>query len=393
MKLSKKLIITALTLAATSLVVACGGAENNNPQETPEIPAEITDFRIPVVSKSMFIDETFDIKAEALPHSWMDRGVTYKSLDPSIASVDDKGIVTANAKGYTKILVSNKDGSVTKTVDISVFRPATSSGPIATAVSEVEAAQTKVDVNNLGIVSCYENWDTTVVRNGKLKSASYANQYFIYSTKDAYFYLKATEYDVLAPEGSKELVNYGYLFYVTEQYNLRVFRFRGDSGNYLDVSCSSSYDEGKSRLDVLYLTLDNFFTSGHELMTSNLEYFLSSSLLSVATSSNQAGTNGEAKLCFDYAERSVRPDVADYDDEQYRDIPVNTEYNFSIQLRTSWDGAFCKDRKAIQQFEYKINDDEYVRTDNIDYKFVPTGTELIIPDVTKYTRVDTLFDL
>lgn len=394
MKMSKKLLITALALAGTTLVSACGSQPDPEPVEPKETAPAVTEFRVPVSSKTLFVGETFSLNIEALPHTWLERKLTYTSDKPEVASVDENGLVTANAKGNAKITVSEGNNLVTASVDITVFRDNATSGQITSAMNELVNLQKNLSVENMEYIACDENWDTTITKNGKLKYASYDNQHFTLSVKNAYFRLDASSKEMLTEGGSREAMNYGYIFYVSEYYNLKVYRINGNTKNYIDVSVSDYEKQGVSRIEVLYLLMDNFFASGRDIMLGQLEYFLSSDLIEEATSkyASKVGTNGGATLAFDYG--SSYTTTADYEDEQYRDIPMYSEYEMSIKLRTDWgNNGWCKDRGAVQKADYEIGEDKYVRTDNIDYKFMVENVQPYYPDDKEFTRVATLFDL
>lgn len=61
------------------------------------------------------VGDTFQIESTVQPQG-ADKNITYKSLDPSIATVSDKGMITAKACGGTAIIVSNDDLQVSVSV-------------------------------------------------------------------------------------------------------------------------------------------------------------------------------------------------------------------------------------------------------------------------------------
>lgn len=66
------------------------------------------------------ISETGQITYEVLPANATDKSVTFTSGDDTIASVDNTGLVTAQAAGNTTITVTTTDGGFTATVTVDV---------------------------------------------------------------------------------------------------------------------------------------------------------------------------------------------------------------------------------------------------------------------------------
>lgn len=71
-------------------------------------------------STSIEAGYTETLTATVLPNNASDKSVTWSSSAPSIASVDENGVVTANAVGTAVITVTTTDGSKTATCNVTV---------------------------------------------------------------------------------------------------------------------------------------------------------------------------------------------------------------------------------------------------------------------------------
>lgn len=80
-------------------------------------------------NKSLFINETYNIETNLVSDN-EDKAIIYTSNDPSVASVDVQGKVTALKKGTTVISVENKAGGFKENVTITVAKKLTISSTI-----------------------------------------------------------------------------------------------------------------------------------------------------------------------------------------------------------------------------------------------------------------------
>lgn len=77
-------------------------------------------------SSNLKIGESITLKATINPDDASEKNVTWSSSDPRVASVDENGIVTANANGTAIIRVTTKDGAKTATCSVVVITPVSS---------------------------------------------------------------------------------------------------------------------------------------------------------------------------------------------------------------------------------------------------------------------------
>ena len=110
----KKIIyfLSALTLLFFS---ACN---NNN-----ALPVPVTDIAfepaLPTKSISLTIGKTYQLKAKVKPDNATNKTLTYTSDNPTIASVNDKGVITAHKTGSAKITVKAA-GGIAKDITVTI---------------------------------------------------------------------------------------------------------------------------------------------------------------------------------------------------------------------------------------------------------------------------------
>lgn len=99
-----------------------------NPEDDPQPPADetilVSDILItPSEDVSLEVTETVQLSAEVTPENATDKSVSWSSTDPTVASVDDKGLVKALKVGTTTIYVRSRDEGATAVKEITVFQP------------------------------------------------------------------------------------------------------------------------------------------------------------------------------------------------------------------------------------------------------------------------------
>ena len=84
----------------------------------PTVPA--TGVTLDAANATLIVDETKQLTATVLPEGATDSTVTWKSSDPTVATVDERGLVTAVSKGTATITVTTTDGGHTATCVVTV---------------------------------------------------------------------------------------------------------------------------------------------------------------------------------------------------------------------------------------------------------------------------------
>ena len=89
-------------------------------QATITVKKAVQDVTIAAASKTIKINETFDLNPTVIPADATDPSFTVSSSDENVAAVDAKGLVTARKDGTAVITVTANDRDIVKTCQITV---------------------------------------------------------------------------------------------------------------------------------------------------------------------------------------------------------------------------------------------------------------------------------
>ena len=111
----------ALAIAIAVLLSACGGGDPTQPAAMTVVPVQgvrVTPQSVQLTA----IGETKQLVATISPTNATDRVVTWESTDPSIASVDSAGLVTARSAGVGVFVTAfSRDGNFQSSANVGVF--------------------------------------------------------------------------------------------------------------------------------------------------------------------------------------------------------------------------------------------------------------------------------
>lgn len=93
---------------------------------TVTVLQHVTGVKFSEAKKQVVKGKSVTLKPIILPSDATDKGVTYTSSVPAVATVTDSGVLTAKAVGETVITVTTKDKSYKATMVVSVVEPVTS---------------------------------------------------------------------------------------------------------------------------------------------------------------------------------------------------------------------------------------------------------------------------
>ncbi len=86
-------------------------------------PNEVTSVSLDKTSVTLGVGNTTTLKATVLPTTASQKDVVWSSSNTQVASVNQSGVVTANAEGTATITVTTKDGGYTATCKVTVPKP------------------------------------------------------------------------------------------------------------------------------------------------------------------------------------------------------------------------------------------------------------------------------
>ena len=121
--------LTAVNEGKTQVVVEGIGANGSRVISTKDIeikPISVTGVSLNFSTKEVAVNKSFNLVPTVYPSNATHKEVTFSSDDPSIASINNNGKVTAKQEGSTTIRVVTKDGGFEASVKVDVVpsRPA-----------------------------------------------------------------------------------------------------------------------------------------------------------------------------------------------------------------------------------------------------------------------------
>ena len=479
----KKKVLFFLTVAAVSALAACNinvkpsssslipdesSSSESSSEDTPSssssssssepyIDPVTTDIVIPSVeldekyeaekpySDSMLLDHRFisvvaddgtnsannTEKIKGLPQPLQPaKELLFRSLDESIATVDEEGVVKGIAQGKTSIEVTDKNHpDVKKMVPVDVFtnlRPE----PKGTDDSGEEGSEdpqyhqdqidsilqslAEVDDSNLSRLVDHEIYEQCVYKNGVLHTYDISDEEFVLSKDDAYLRLTETDGEAKTDNGAITFTDYEWIFFTNEYYDTYVYHTQGDVKNYYPISTVGYMPEDptvNNRYAPMFEVLDNIFVSGREIFTNSIQNAQISGEkgLAAATTAeysnvkkncygsnlDENGNPEEGVFLFDYTSM-FNTETASQDDETRYGIPYGTPMPATQRLTyTVKDNKIAGYHVMLTQ-TYEYGGDSYVQTLYMEHNYEYFTDEnkdkfIKVPDVKDYNVVDYLF--
>lgn len=339
---------------------------------------------------SLFEGETKTIEARTTPRSKDPAELVYESSDTSVATINDKGELTAKGKGDATITVKDKTSGASDILYVSVDKDdlaGSDAKAAAKVITDYQAAQ------GMKCKKVYEreNFSYTRSKNETLQQSTYYTQDMVISVDDAYFYIGSDDEQIKVEGGSKEYSSSAWYIYTNESYDTYLFHIDGITKNYMVCDSTSFISQGGSRYDALLEVISNLFTSGSSIITRTLNDVTGKDNLDSAKSAEKAGSRGDGFLTFEMTQSGSGK--ADKDDEDDNAIPYGTPYEINIRVRYAWENYLCVSEDLVQEQSFEIGEDSYLDRYAINYHFQTEGFELEYPDRDAFTKVDDIFDL
>lgn len=241
--------------------------------------------------------------------------LAFRSLDASIASVDENGVVTAVKSGSTSIEVSDKahpdvkrivpvdvfdnlvpavvknDGTHYTQDEIDAAQPGDPAYGKTTSDWEIQPASeavdndkakialitdqlTSIDESGLTEIVDHELREMSTYKNGVRQQYNVWDEHLVCSKDEAYFRLYETDGDTKTEDGAMSFADYEWIFNTNKFYDTYVYHTSGTVKNYYPISTVDYMPENpdvNKRYAPMYEVLDNIFTIGHEIFTDTLE--------------------------------------------------------------------------------------------------------------------------
>ena len=108
-----------ICLAFAAIFLASCKAELDDSSITKTVPVQDISITKPGTPLSLVKGMTYQIEAAVLPENASDKKISYSSSDKNIATVNEKGLISANSVGVATIMLKAADG-VSKSISVTV---------------------------------------------------------------------------------------------------------------------------------------------------------------------------------------------------------------------------------------------------------------------------------
>lgn len=393
----KKRLLTILASAVGVISLsACGPTSVNSEVKTYDFLGtgytENEYFAVKEYCNNLAVGETKTLAVESLPASYVD-GLTFTSKDPSIVSVNEAGVVTGVKKGFTDIVITSKDGSVSDKVKVAVSE----------SVSK-ETAQATINSINAKYNDPSSIAPTKFLRReynieeyhceGELDHGSRSVEVMAYDMDKGYFFVEGPYLTYKVPHGQPEVSNGKWLFYsINDGLYVRMIHITSSSKNYFDLNTSSylTYD------DAIKAVLDMFFVNGRSIIENALEGYYGKEDFAgfVQYSGSKFSLIDDDSIYITYDEANSG-EVVEADDElNYYDIPADTVYSYTYHqeslIANNLYQALTVDMTMSYKLEGKNWERKFIRSQYYEGEFEISKVQ--DPKNNGYKLVDSIYDL
>ena len=326
------------------------------------------------------------------------------SRNPSIASVDENGLVTAVDVGETEIMVRDLNrASAGKFLKVSVVEKLAA----AKTTALYNTMQPYATAEHMDNFEDHEFYEKTVYKNGVLKTYDLWDQTLVYSQEHAYFRVYETDVERRVNGGADSFSSLDWIFYTNEYFDTYTFHSQGIQNNYF-VAATQAYI-GEDQTEPMLEVLDNIFVSGRKIFTQAFEHesesgtapgmYTLNNVLDYATKNysniknKKTGSTGPGNAIFS-CRINYSDSTADTDDESRYGIPYGTVIKASSETKYIIENFQVVGEQNVITQTYSFGGDDYTEVINSNHvitRYADPENDLYYPDKEQYTLVDYLF--
>ena len=415
--LSSTILLALVLVGCNSKKPTSSSASSESPiisssEEGPVVPdPEVIpdsfeeEIRTDVSTLALFVKDTQQIVAYPDFRTPMNN-LKFISKNPAVATVDEKGLVTAIADGETEIMVRDLNrASAGKFVKVQVVTKLTT----AKATTLYNTFKPYATSENMDNFEDHEMYEKTVYKNDELLTYDLSDQTLVYSQEHAYFRVYETDTERRLNGGSDSFADSDWIFYTNEYFDTYTFHSQGLANNYY-VAATQAYI-GEDQTEPMLEILDNIFVSGRKIFTQAFNgvdeetgrttygMFTLNNVLDYATQSysniknKKTGSLGDGHAIFS-CRINYSDSTADTDDETRYGIPYGTVMHAYADTKyIIKDFQVVAEQNSIVQ-TYEFGGDSYkevINSNHIITRYEDPENDLYYPDKEQYTLVDYLF--
>lgn len=420
MKNIRKSFLTVLALASCLTMSACG--EEPAPAVDPtsvgptfvgttlpdliEVKPSDKEFEGITVNYNkivLFEGETAQIEVECYPVRATKPAYKYVSSDTNLATVDANGVVTA-LEPYQKdsgeyvtsctITVKTPDDKIEKVIPVSVYKENVKSNKINTHIREIRTTQSNNDAAGNGIskIKLEETIYSANYKDGVTTSYLKENQNMTISIEDAYFQLEAIDVQSKVAGGTLGTSKIKYTFYTNESFDTWVFREQGSVRNCMKISTTSFVGVENGRYKALMAVLDNFFTSGSEIMTKQINSVLGTEALNDAVNGKNIASYESGQFVFN-ALQNFKNQKSSPKYEENLGIPADALFDFDFNGRYEFINSYVASENEYRKFDWNYQGNSYSMVESVECKYSISGFELEYPNKDGFAIVEDIYSL
>jgi len=345
-------------------------------------------------AKKSGFNETKQLSVTGNPTNAPVGKVTWTSNNPSVATVDETGMVTAIGAG-TAVITATSEAGVSCDSRVVVNNSNVTLNEAVKSANKIVASHGEEGFDTPDTVYVREDYEAIDTIDGVVQSRTRFAQQLWASQEHAYFRIISDDEEQKTEGGSVVPSRDAYLFYTTEDYISYVFCTSNNKANYMSLDQSFLVDEDKTPYDGLAQILESFFTSGAGIMTQQFEDVLGDDVITGKEYSGAVnkGSFGEDSGEFAFNTVDVRSGTISASDEADMGIPAGTRVTITDDFRYLWEDGLLSCKLIDEKLEYTIDGKAYCQHYIVNYYYQGRNVELWWPDMADFSLVDSIFDL
>lgn len=397
----KKRLLTLLTSAVGILALsACGknGVDDVINVSTFDINGQPQIFNDYFAQKSyvynLAVEGSEKISLESFPASYKEKSLSFEAVDPSIASVDESGVITAHKKGYTDILIKSEDGEVDTKVRAVVSEKVGSSSDVASVISTIESNYSSIDYVAPSKFVRYEYSEEFYSCEGKEQYGSKSIEKMAYDANEGYFCVEGPYLTYKSEGGQPDISDGKWMFYsINDGLYVRMIHETSTIKSYFDLN-TATYATNDEAIRAI---LNCFFVSGEKIINDALEDYGGKedfdSFLSY--SGTKFSSVDDSSLYINYDEANSGEVVGVDDEINYFNIPTGTVYSYTYHQEFLNSGNLVRTNITDMTMSYKLDGKNWTRRFlrnqifDEDFEIVKVKN----PKENGYKLVDSMYDL
>ena len=265
-----KFALSLLGLTAIMSITGCGSTSSNTSGGSKYmVPAEsiLPNIR----SASLKVGDTADINVAIRPFAAYDAVLTFESSDSKVATVSNKGVVTAKNPGHATITIKASNfvsveatPELYSTVEIYSYKGGNTQEK-SSLLTEMSAYQQEhcPEPDNI-ILYDYRVYD--LICDGKSQDRTDERQIYANSKSRGLMHYNSVEYDINVTDGGQTCEEYGYICQTKESYASYMYHYNDNVKNVFYIA--SEFNKGKvSRYETMQSILDCYFSVSNDYFT------------------------------------------------------------------------------------------------------------------------------